>query len=154
MYSKIYPLYNNVQKDSNCVHILICCFVLGLVFMISVPFHYGRQKHYIRQWCTSNFFIHMHKAGPLINVLVQKNLTDLHRALTSPPSSTLRMNWNTDSKRHPITQHQCWTSEMPLWLNMCFPTVGLIKGISYLQWSKSLHQNLVESNTTQKSGSC
>ncbi len=35
--------------------------------------------------------------------------TGLLRALTSTPSNTFGMNWNTNCKPDPITQHQCWT---------------------------------------------
>ncbi len=61
--------------------------------------------------------------------MVWKNLTGLHRALTSTSSNTFGMNWNADCVRDLITQHQCWTSLMLLWLN----------------GSKSLQQVLVES---------
>ena len=45
------------------------------------------------------------------------NLTGLHRALTTTPSNTFRMNWNADCEPGLITQHQCLTSLMLLWLN-------------------------------------
>jgi hypothetical protein len=46
-----------------------------------------------------------------------KNLTGLHRALTSTPSITFGMNWNSNCEPGLITQHQCPTSLMLLWLN-------------------------------------
>ena len=42
--------------------------------------------------------------------LVWKNLTGLHRALTSTTSNTFRMNCNADCEPGLITQHQCLTS--------------------------------------------
>ena len=41
-----------------------------------------------------------------------KNLTGLHRALTSTPSNTFGMNWNTNLEPGLIAQHQCLTSLM------------------------------------------
>ena len=46
-----------------------------------------------------------------------KNLTGLHRALTSTPLNTRGMNWNTNCKSGLIAQHQCPTSITLLWLN-------------------------------------
>ena len=60
------------------------------------------------------------KQGPYRNVfsrLVWKNLTGLHRALTSTPSNTFGMNWDVDCELGLIAQHQCPTSLMLLWLN-------------------------------------
>ena len=60
------------------------------------------------------------KRGPYSNGLsrsVWKNLTGLHRALTSTPLNTFGMNWNADCEPGLITQHQCPTSLMLLWLN-------------------------------------
>jgi hypothetical protein len=60
------------------------------------------------------------KRGPYSNGLsrlVWKNLTGLHRVLTSTPLNTFGMNWNADCEPGPITQHQCPTSLMLLWLN-------------------------------------
>ena len=48
---------------------------------------------------------------------VLKNWTGLHRALTSTPSNTFGINWNADCEPGLITQHQCSTSLMLLWLN-------------------------------------
>ena len=45
---------------------------------------------------------------------VWKNLTSLHRALTSTSSNTFGMNWNAEGKPGLITQHQCQTSLMLL----------------------------------------
>ena len=62
----------------------------------------------------------MHKAVLYRNGLsrsVWKNLTGLHRALTSTPSDTFGMNWNADCEPDLIAQHQCSTSLMLLWLN-------------------------------------
>jgi hypothetical protein len=58
--------------------------------------------------------------GPYRNGLsrsVWKNLTGLHRALTSTLSDTFGMNRNTDCKPGLIVKHQCPTSLMLLWLN-------------------------------------
>ena len=58
--------------------------------------------------------------GPYRNGLlssVSKNLTGLHRALTSTPSNTFGINWNADGEPGLIAQHQCLTSLMLLWLN-------------------------------------
>ena len=49
--------------------------------------------------------------------LMRKNSTGLHRALTSTPSNTFRMNWSTRCEPGLITHHQCGTSLMLLWLN-------------------------------------
>ncbi|CDQ86808.1 unnamed protein product [Oncorhynchus mykiss] len=60
------------------------------------------------------------KRGPHRNVLprvVWKNLTGLHRALTSTPSNTFGMNWNAGCESGLIGQHQCPTSLIFLWLN-------------------------------------
>ena len=60
------------------------------------------------------------KRGPHSDGLLRsvwQNLTGLHRALTSTPSNTFGMNWNADCEPHLITQHQCPTSLMLLWLN-------------------------------------
>ena len=60
------------------------------------------------------------KRGPYRNGLsrsVWKNLTGLHRALTSIPSNTFRMKWNADCELGLIGKHQCLTSLMLLWLN-------------------------------------
>jgi hypothetical protein len=60
------------------------------------------------------------KQGPCRNGLsrsVWKNLTGLHRALTSTPSNTYGMNWNADCEPGLIAQHHCPTSLMLLWLN-------------------------------------
>jgi hypothetical protein len=48
---------------------------------------------------------------------VYKNLTGLHRALTSTPTNTFEINWKADCKPGLIAQHQCPTSLMLLWLN-------------------------------------
>ena len=48
---------------------------------------------------------------------VWKNLTGLHRALTSTPWNTFGMNWNVDCEPDQIAQHHCPTSLMLLWLN-------------------------------------
>ena len=48
---------------------------------------------------------------------VWKNLTGLHRTLTSTSSNTFGMNWNADCESVLIAQHQCPTSLMFLWLN-------------------------------------
>ena len=48
---------------------------------------------------------------------VWKNLTGLHRALTSTPSDTFEMNWNANCEPGLTAQHQCPTSPMLLWLN-------------------------------------
>jgi hypothetical protein len=53
---------------------------------------------------------HVHKASLYRNGLLRfvwKNLTGLHRALTSTLSNTFGMNWNTDCKPGLISQHQC-----------------------------------------------
>ena len=42
-----------------------------------------------------------------LSSLVWKNLTGLHRALTSPQSNTVGMNWNADCETDLITQHKC-----------------------------------------------
>ena len=55
------------------------------------------------------------KRGPYRNGLwrtVWKNLTGLHRALTSTPLNTFGMNWNTDCEPGLIAKHQCLTSLM------------------------------------------
>ena len=61
------------------------------------------------------------KQGPYRNSLrsVYKNLTGLHRTLTSTPSNTFGMNWNADCEPGLIPQHQCPTSRMLFWLNGC-----------------------------------
>jgi hypothetical protein len=60
------------------------------------------------------------KRGPYRNGLwrsVWKNLTGLHRALTSTPVNTFGINWNADCEPGLIAQHQGPTSLMLLWLN-------------------------------------
>jgi hypothetical protein len=60
------------------------------------------------------------KRSPYRNSLSRSawmNLTGLQRALTSTPSNTYGMNWNADFEPSLITQHQCPTSLMLLWLN-------------------------------------
>ena len=60
------------------------------------------------------------KRGPYRNGLsrsVWKNLTGLHRALTSTPSNAFGMNSNGDCESGLITQHKYPTSLMLLWLN-------------------------------------
>ena len=60
------------------------------------------------------------RRGPYRNDLLRsvwKNSTGLHRALTSTPSNTFGMNWNTDCEPHLMAQYQCPTSLMHLWLN-------------------------------------
>ncbi len=47
--------------------------------------------------------------------VVWKNLTGLHRVLTSIPSNTFGMNWNCEPDL--LIQHQLLTSSMLLWLN-------------------------------------
>ena len=47
---------------------------------------------------------------------VWKNLTGLHRALTSTPSNTFGMTWYTDCEPGLIAQHQCRPHECS-WLN-------------------------------------
>uniref|UniRef100_A0AAZ3RCV3 Tc1-like transposase DDE domain-containing protein n=1 Tax=Oncorhynchus tshawytscha TaxID=74940 RepID=A0AAZ3RCV3_ONCTS len=62
----------------------------------------------------------VHKARSILKLFVEivwKNLTGLHRALTSTPSNTFWMNWCTDYEPGLIGQHQCPTSLMLLWLN-------------------------------------
>ena len=62
----------------------------------------------------------VHKARSIKKLFVEivwKNLTSLHRALTSTPSYTFGMNWNADSEPGLIAHHQCPTSLMLLWLN-------------------------------------
>ena len=66
--------------------------------------------------------------------LVWKNLTDLHRALTSTPSSTFGMNWNADCKPGLIDQHQCPTSLMLV--------------IEWKQVPAAMFQSLVEKNAS------
>ncbi len=44
--------------------------------------------------------------------LVWKNLTGLHRALTSTPSNMFGMNWCRDCEPGLLAQHQCLTSQM------------------------------------------
>ena len=59
------------------------------------------------------------KRGPYGNGLLKsvwKKLTCLHRALTSTPSNTFRMNWNVDYDPGLIAQRQCPTSRMLFWL--------------------------------------
>jgi hypothetical protein len=61
-----------------------------------------------------------HKARSIQNGLsrsVWKNLTGLHRALTSTPSNTFKMNWNANCEPGLIAHLQCPTSLMLLWLN-------------------------------------
>uniref|UniRef100_A0AAZ3PLM5 Uncharacterized protein n=1 Tax=Oncorhynchus tshawytscha TaxID=74940 RepID=A0AAZ3PLM5_ONCTS len=53
--------------------------------------------------------------------LVWKNLTGLHRALTTTLSNTFVMNWNSDCEPGLIAQHQCPTSRTLLWLNGACP---------------------------------
>ena len=53
---------------------------------------------------------------------VRKNLTGLHRALTSTPSNTFGMNWNADCEPDLIAQHQSLNSIM---LSGCFSWCGL-----------------------------
>ena len=60
------------------------------------------------------------KRGPYRNGLLRsawKNLTGLHRALTSTPSNTFGMNRNADYEPNLIAQHHCPTSRMLLWQN-------------------------------------
>jgi hypothetical protein len=60
------------------------------------------------------------KWGPYRNALsrsVWRNLTGLHRALTSTPSKTFAMNWNSDCEPGLIAEHQWLISLMTLWLN-------------------------------------
>ena len=82
------------------------------------------------------------KRGPYRNGLsrsVWENLAGLHRALTSTPSNTFGMNWNADCEPGLITQHQCPTSLMLLWLN----------------GSKSPQQcSNIAGEPSQKSGAC
>ena len=62
----------------------------------------------------------VHKVRSIQNGLsrsVWKNLSGLHRALTSTPSNTFGMNWNANCEPGLIVQHQCPTSLMLLWLN-------------------------------------
>ena len=55
----------------------------------------------------------VHKARAIQKWFVKwKNLTGLHRALTSTPSKTFRMNWNADCAPGLIAQHRCPTSLM------------------------------------------
>ena len=87
-----------------------------------------------RQFCASSFAVSLWNAlscfsmtkppctkrGPYRNGLsrlVWKNLTDLHRALTSTPSNTFGMNWNINCEPGQIAQHHCQTSLMLVWLN-------------------------------------
>ncbi|CDR00764.1 unnamed protein product [Oncorhynchus mykiss] len=62
----------------------------------------------------------VHKARNGLSRLLWKNLTGLHRALTSTPSNTFGMNWNADCDPGLIAQHQCPTS-LILWLNGSSP---------------------------------
>ena len=58
------------------------------------------------------------KRGPCRNGLLRsvwKNLTGLHRALTSTPLNTFGMNWNSNYEPGLIALHQCPTSLMLLW---------------------------------------
>ena len=60
------------------------------------------------------------KRGPYRNGLSRstwKNMTGLHRALTSTPMNTFGMNWNANCEPGLIAQHQWPTSLMLLWLN-------------------------------------
>ena len=60
------------------------------------------------------------KQGPYRDGLSRpawKNLTGLHRALTSTSSNIFGMNWNADSEPGLIAKHHCPTSVMLLWLN-------------------------------------
>ena len=60
------------------------------------------------------------KRGPYRNYLLRsmwKNLTGLHRFLTSTTLNIFGINWNANCKPGLIAQHQCPTSLMPLWLN-------------------------------------
>jgi hypothetical protein len=62
----------------------------------------------------------MHKTRFIQNGLsesVSKNLTGLHRTLSSTPSNTFGMNWNADCEPGVIAKHQCPTSLMLSWLN-------------------------------------
>ena len=52
---------------------------------------------------------------------VWKNLTGLHRTLTSTPSSSFGMNWNANCEPGLIAQHHCLTSLMLLWLMEASP---------------------------------
>ena len=45
----------------------------------------------------------------------EKKLQCLHRALTSTPSNTFGMNWNTDCKLGLLVQHQCLASVHACW---------------------------------------
>jgi hypothetical protein len=59
----------------------------------------------------------VHKGDPYRNGLARsmwKNLTVLHRALTSTPSNTFGMNWNANCEPGLIAQHHCPTSLMLL----------------------------------------
>ena len=59
----------------------------------------------------------VHKVSPYRNCLsrsVWENLTGLHRALTSTPLNTFRMNWSADCEPGLIAQHQCPTLLMLL----------------------------------------
>jgi hypothetical protein len=65
--------------------------------------------------CFSMTMAQCTKQGPYRNGLsrsVCKNLTGLHRALTSNPLNTFGMNWNAHSDSGLIAQHQCPTSLM------------------------------------------
>jgi hypothetical protein len=54
----------------------------------------------MRRFCASNFVAEM-----VLSRSVWKNLTGLHRALTSTPSNTFGINWNTDCEPGLIAQH-------------------------------------------------
>ena len=75
------------------------------------------------------------KRGPYRNGLsktVWKNLTSLHRALTSTPSNTFGMNWNADYEPNLITQHQ-------------WPTSLMLYVAEWKQIPAAMFQHLVES---------
>ena len=81
------------------------------------------------------------KRGPYRNGLsrsVWKNLTGLHRALTSSPLNTFGMNWNANCEPCLIAQHQSPTSLMLFWLN----------------GSKSPNVPTSSGKPSQKSGGC
>jgi hypothetical protein len=62
----------------------------------------------------------VHKARSIQKGLsrsVWRNLTGVHRALTTKPLSTFEIIWNADWEPGLIAQHQCPTSLMLLWLS-------------------------------------
>ena len=99
----------------------------GLGPLVPVKGNLNATAYKDRGFCTANIVATVwgrpfpFSAGPYRNCLSRsgwKNLTGLHSALTSTPSNTFRMNWNTYCEPGLIAKNQCPTSLMLLCLNV------------------------------------